>query len=136
MVKAGQFVVSKIDGKSGAFGFIPENLDGSVVTQDFMVFDLDKKRVWPPYLELALNDDAILSKFQKASNMHFILTDGSTGRKRLSLDVFLSARIPLPSLSEQMKLVGDIVKMRNEINVLLKEIDARKQNLSEMLYKE
>ena len=129
MVKAGQFVVSKIDGKSGAFGFIPENLDGSVVTQDFMVFDLDKKRVWPPYLELALNDDAILSKFQKASN-------GSTGRKRLSLDVFLSARIPLPSLSEQMKLVGDIVKMRNEINVLLKEIDARKQNLSEMLYKE
>lgn len=129
VVKAGQFVVSKIDGKSGAFGFIPENLDGSVVTQDFMVFDLDKKRVWPPYLELALNDDAILSKFQKASN-------GSTGRKRLSLDVFLSARIPLPSLSEQMKLVGDIVKMRNEINVLLKEIDARKQNLSEMLYKE
>ena len=122
-------MVSKIDGKSGAFGFVPEDLDGSVVTQDFMVFDIDKERVLPAYLELALNDNAILSKFQKASN-------GSTGRKRLSLDVFLSARIPLPSLSEQMKLVGDIVRMRDEINVLLKKIDAKIQNLSEILYKE
>lgn len=128
VVKAGQFVVSKIDGKSGAFGFVPKDLEGSVVTQDFMVFDIDIERVWPPYLELALNDKAILSNFQKASN-------GSTGRKRLSLDIFLSAKIPLPLLSEQKKLVGDIVRMKDEIYKLTKKIDDRKRNLSEILYK-
>lgn len=128
MVKAGQFVVSRIDGKSGAFGFVPEELDGSIVTQDFMVFDVNQELIYPPYLELALNDDAILVQFQKASN-------GSTGRKRLSLAVFLSARIPLPSLAEQRNLVDGIVKMKKEINALTAKIEAQKVNLSKILYK-
>lgn len=127
-VKAGQFVVSKIDGKSGAFGFVPDNLDGSIVTSDFMVFDVNKDFVYPPYLELALNDDAILNRFKKASN-------GSTGRKRLSLMIFLSAKIPVPSLPEQRRLVYDIVKMREEIETLTARIEDQKKNLSNILYK-
>lgn len=127
-VHAGQFVVSKIDGKSGAFGFVPEDLDGSIVTQDFMVFDLDKVQVFPPYLELALNDDAILDQYKNASN-------GSTGRKRLSQVIFLSTRIPLPTLEEQKDMVEGIVNMENEIKLLTEKIEKQKMDLSNILYK-
>ena len=127
-VHAGQFVVSKIDGKSGAFGFVPEDLDGSIVTQDFMVFDLDKVQVFPPYLELALNNDAILYQYKNASN-------GSTGRKRLSQVIFLSTRIPLPTLEEQKDMVEGIVNMENEIKLLTEKIEKQKMDLSNILYK-
>lgn len=128
-VHAGQFIVSKIDGKSGAFGFVPEDLDGSIVTQDFMVFDLDKVQVYPPYLELALNDDAILDQYKNASN-------GSTGRKRLSQAIFLSTRIPLPTLEEQKDMVEGIVNMQNEIKLLTEKIEKQKIDLSNILYKD
>ena len=127
-VHAGQFVVSKIDGKSGAFGFVPDDLGGSIVTQDFMVFDLDKVQVYPPYLELALNDDAILYQYKNASN-------GSTGRKRLSQVIFLSTRIPLPTLEEQKDMVEGIVNMENEIKLLTEKIEKQKMDLSNILYK-
>ena len=128
-VKTGQFVVSRIDGKSGAFGLVPADLDGSIVTQDFMVFDMDETRVNPVYLELALNDDAILDQYKSASN-------GSTGRKRLSQAVFLSTRIPLPSIKEQKELVEGIVRMRDEIKELSERIERQRINLSNILYKD
>lgn len=128
-VRTGQFVVSKIDGKSGAFGFVPADLDGSIVTQDFMVFDLDETRVNPAYLELALNNDAILDQYKSASN-------GSTGRKRLSQAIFLSTRIPLPSIEEQKEMVEEIVSMRNKIKELSERIESQKINLSNILYKD
>lgn len=127
-VHAGQFIVSRIDGKSGAFGFVPDELDGSIVTQDFMVFDLDKEQVFPPYLELALNNDAILYQYKNASN-------GSTGRKRLSQVIFLSTRIPLPTLEEQKDMVEGIVNMENEIKLLTEKIEKQKMDLSNILYK-
>ena len=37
VVRAGQFIVSKIDARNGAFGVIPEELDGAIVTNDFPV---------------------------------------------------------------------------------------------------
>lgn len=126
-VRAGQFIVSKIDGKSGAFGFVPADLDGSIVTQDFMVFDLDESNVYPAYLELALNNDVILDQYKSASN-------GSTGRKRLSQTVFLSTRIPLPSLLEQKEMVKEIVYMKNKIKELSERIESQKVNLSNILY--
>lgn len=129
VVHAGQFIVSKIDGKSGAFGFVPDDLVGSIVTQDFMVFDLDMLQVYPPYLELALNDDAILNQYKNASN-------GSTGRKRLSQAIFLSTRIPLPTLEEQKDMVKGIVNMENEIKLLTEKIEKQKMNLSNILYKD
>ena len=128
-VSTGQFVISKIDGKSGAFGFVPADLDGSIVTQDFMVFNLDKTRVNPVYLELALNNDTILDQYKSASN-------GSTGRKRLSQAVFLSTRIPLPTIEEQKEMVEVIVSMRNKIKELSEIIESQKTNLINLLYKD
>lgn len=119
IVSTGQFVVSRIDGKSGAFGIIPPSLDGAIVTHDFMVFDVDKEKVIPEYIELMMSNSQFLSQFRDASS-------GSTGRKRLSLDSFLNTEIPLPSLDKQHEMLKDIVHLRKRQEEISLEIEKNK----------
>lgn len=116
VVQSGQFVISKIDGKSGAFGFLPPDLDGAIVTPDFPVFEIDKSRVLPDYLELILANPSVLDNVKATSS-------GSTGRKRLSVTKFLNTRIPLPSLEEQSRYLGNIVLLRKRQQELNNAID-------------
>lgn len=107
IVRTGQFVVSKIDGKSGAFAFLPSELDGAIVTQDFPVFDIDTSLVMPEYLELVLSNQSMLEYIKSTCS-------GSTGRKRLSISKFLNIRIPLPLIEEQKKYVDKIIELRRQ----------------------
>ncbi|MCD8295047.1 MAG: N-6 DNA methylase [Clostridia bacterium] len=104
-VKEGQFVISKIDGKSAAFGIIDATLDGAIVTPDFLVYDINANRILPGYLELVLNNKAILDQFANSSS-------GTTGRKRLSQKMFESTIIALPPLAEQANLINEILEIR------------------------
>jgi type I restriction enzyme S subunit len=49
-LKAGQFIISRIDARKGAAGVVPASLAGGVVTNDFPVFDIDDKRLLPAFL--------------------------------------------------------------------------------------
>src|SRR5947209_16464937 len=51
LVKPEQFILSRIDARNGAFGLIPDSLDGAVVTSDFPVFSLNQTRILPKFLE-------------------------------------------------------------------------------------
>ncbi len=44
-VSTGQFILSRIDARHGAFGLIPAELDGAVVSSDFPVFSPDYSRL-------------------------------------------------------------------------------------------
>ena len=115
-VHTGQFVVSRIDGKSGAFGFVPEELDGAIVTADFMVFDVNKDLVHPEYLELVITSPAILNQYKVESF-------GSTGRKRLQASTLRRTLVPLPSLKEQQKMVEEISQLRQQQKELESQLD-------------
>lgn len=52
VVHAGQFIVSKIDARNGAFGVIPDDLEGAIVTNDFPVFDVDSSKILPQFMVL------------------------------------------------------------------------------------
>ena len=41
-VKTGDFILSGIDARNGAFGIVPPELDGAIVTNDFWYFDINK----------------------------------------------------------------------------------------------
>jgi type I restriction enzyme M protein len=110
-VKAGQFVISKIDGKSAAFGIISPSLDGAIVTPDFMVYDIREDRVLPEYLQLVLQNPSILNQFASSSS-------GTTGRRRLSQQVFERTSIALPTVSEQRTLLADILQVKESIRKL------------------
>ena len=114
-VRAGEFIISKIDGKSAAFGLVDRELDGAIVTPDFMVYDINTQRIMPEYLEMVLRNEQILNQFKSASS-------GTTGRRRLSQKVFETTEIALPPLEEQRRLMADIMDIREKQQELERQL--------------
>ena len=98
LISKGQFLLSKIDARNGAFGVVPEELDGGVITGNFWTFDVDYSIVNPHYLALLTTTDAFIQFCEQASN-------GTTNRHYLQEPLFLNIKVPIPSLEEQNKLV-------------------------------
>lgn len=106
-VSAGQFILSKIDARNGAMGIIPENLDGAIVTQDFLAYDIDTTKINPQYLVLVSTTKQFIDFCQSCSS-------GTTNRQRVDENKFLNIQIPLPLLAEQNKLVEEYYNIINE----------------------
>ena len=98
LIKTGQFLMSKIDARNGAFGIVHENLDGAIVTNDFPVFDVDNSVINPEFLVLITTTKEFIKFAQSCSS-------GTTNRQRIDIDMFLNVNIPLPSLPEQNRIV-------------------------------
>ena len=45
LAKEGQFIMSKIDARNGAFGVVSKELDNAIVTGDFPLFDVNTERI-------------------------------------------------------------------------------------------
>ena len=123
LVSEGQFILSKIDARNGAMGIIPSELDGAVVTQDFLPYDIDATKVNPQYFVLVCTTKQFVAFCQSCSS-------GTTNRQRVDEAQFLNIKVPVPSLEEQNKLVEEynktitkIVDKENTINTLKKSID-------------
>lgn len=101
VAKAGQFILSRIDARNGATGIVPPMLDGAVVTNDFPLFDLNQ-------LKLNAGFFGWLSKTHDFVELCKRASEGTTNRVRLQEDRFLNLEIPLPSLSEQRRIVARI----------------------------
>lgn len=99
LASVGQFIMSKIDARNGAFGIIKEDLDGAVVTADFPLFDVDETKILPEYLALVASTKKFAQFAQSCSK-------GTTNRQRIDINMFLSQHIPLPSTEEQIAIVG------------------------------
>ena len=118
VVHAGQFIVSKIDARNGAFGIIPNDLEGAIVTNDFPVFNVDNTKILPQFMVLISTTPQFVEFARKCSS-------GTTNRKRIDINAFLEQVIPLPSLEEQGRFVdvynqayGKILKNTRDIQQL------------------
>jgi type I restriction enzyme S subunit len=100
-VRPNQFIVSRIDARNGAFGLIPDSLNGAVVTNDFPVFDVAEDRLEPRFLHW-LSKTADFVELCKAAS------EGTTNRVRLREDKFLTTTMPLPPLAEQRGIVARV----------------------------
>jgi len=89
IVHSQQFILSRIDARNGAFGLIPEPLDGAVVSNDFPVFNVNPSRIIPEYL-------GWMSKTRFFVDLCKATSEGTTNRVRLKEDRFLAMQIPLP----------------------------------------
>lgn len=112
--KAGQFIVSKIDARNGAFGIIPSELDGAVVTNDFPLFRVNEKAILSQFLVLITTTKEFIKFAQSCSS-------GTTNRQRMDIDLFLQQKIPLPSLEEQERIVTAYQTKIQEAETLEKE---------------
>lgn len=104
VVRSQQFIVSRIDARNGAFGLIPDSLDGAVVSHDFPVFTPNTSRILPKFLEWMSRTRAFVDICKAAS-------EGTTNRVRLKEDRFLATEIPLPPLPEQSKSIDRTIHM-------------------------
>lgn len=98
VVRKGQFIMSKIDARNGAFGLIPDELDGAIVTNDFPSFHVDDNRINTQFLVLITTTKEFINFAQSCSS-------GTTNRQRINIDLFLQQRVPLPSLMDQERIV-------------------------------
>lgn len=114
LISKGQFLLSKIDARNGAFGVVPDVLDGGIITGNFWTFDVDYSIVNPHYLTLLTTTQAFVSFCEQASN-------GTTNRHYLQEPLFLNIKVPVPSLDEQNKLVEEYNKTITKANDLVKE---------------
>jgi type I restriction enzyme, S subunit len=135
IIHAGQFLLSKIDARNGAFGVVPVDLEGGIITGNFWTFDVDYSRINPHYLTLLTGT----KEFQKLSQSASV---GTTNRNYLQEKQFLDFLIPLPTIQEQQKILNNYnlkiqqveelkiksTKFENEINnFLLTELGIIKQ---------
>lgn len=97
-VSAGQIVVSKIDARNGAIGIIPKHLNDAIITNNFIVYDVDLAKVLPKFLVLLLTSQTMMKKIADDSS-------GATRRIYLQEDKFLSEPIALPTLTDQRMLI-------------------------------
>lgn len=124
LISKGQFLLSKIDARNGAFGVVPDVLDGGVITGNFWTFDVDYSKVNPHYLALLTTTKEFVEFCEQASN-------GTTNRHYLQEPLFLDIKVPLPSLAEQDKLVEEYneqltLSEHAEVNAELKQNNINK----------
>jgi len=100
-VKAGQFLLSKIDARNGAFGLVPNDCDEAIVTGNFWAFDISSDRVVPRFIDLLTKTTLFVDYSVKASS-------GTTNRLYLQEEKFVEQKIELPPIEEQEKIVARI----------------------------
>lgn len=114
-VSADQFILSRIDARNGAFGIIPAELEGAIVTNDFLAFDINEDEVEREFFNVFLQSPVFLDACIKASK-------GNTNRKRVDEDFFLNFEVNLPPLPEQHDLIKKINKARSSVGIVQREI--------------
>jgi type I restriction enzyme S subunit len=102
--KAGQFIYSKLDFLNGAFGRVPEHLDGYESTLDLPAFDF-LPGVDPRWFLYFVSRE----EFYRG---HLGLANGGRKARRVNPSDLLRVSIKLPELEEQ-QLIADLLDTAN-----------------------
>lgn len=97
VAREGQLIISRIDARNGAFGIVPKDLDGAIVTSDFLLFDVVKADI--QYVLCVLSSAKSQPYWQSRST-------GTTNRQRVDENSFLNTSIPMPAGAVQRALVS------------------------------
>lgn len=94
----GDLAFSKIDARNGAVGLIPDTIPKAVVTPEYPVFTPKPEKLRPAFLNHLLRAEHFKADLQRKAS-------GTSGRKRVTPEGFLSLEVPLPTLDEQDTLL-------------------------------
>jgi type I restriction enzyme S subunit len=114
-LRAGDLVYPKLMAWEGAFGVVPNECDGCVVSPEFPVFEVDTTRVLPEVLDTYFRTPSVWPRIAGSS------TGTNVRRRRLNPQDFLAYSFPLPPMSAQEDLravrakVDAMLRLRSEI---------------------
>lgn len=102
--RAGQFIFGKQNFHKGAFGIIPEELDGFESSSDLPAFDIDKSCL-PEFLFY----------FFKQGNYYLELSKIAYGvaTQRINMKEFYELEIPLPDIEIQKQIINQLKTLEN-----------------------
>jgi type I restriction enzyme S subunit len=124
VLKAGQFVLSKIDARYGAFGIAPDEVEGAIITGNFWAYDVDFSIINIEWFNQFTNSQDFYDVCERASS-------GITHRKYLNEDFFLNYEIELPDVEEQLRIVEEFktnkITLETQSSELTHQLDLVKQ---------
>lgn len=123
---AGQFIYSKLDFLNGAFGCVPEHLDGFESTLDLPAFDFNLERASPRWL---LHHVA-REEFYRGQ---LGLANGGRKARRVNPSDLLGVEILLPDLREQQAIADVIETACAEERNLEKQVSALRAQKSVLM---
>lgn len=118
--KAGQFIYGKQNLHKGAFGIVPEELDGYESSLDIPAFDVDDC-CYPEWIFYFFKKEKFYLKLENLAK--------GVGSKRIPPEKIYELDIYLPSKEEQGKILGEIEKAEANNQDLLEEIQIQENNL-------
>lgn len=107
-VKAGQFLLSKIDARNGAFGVIPSHCHDAIVTGNFWAFDISSDKVISGFIDQLAKTTFFVDYSIKASS-------GTTNRRYLQEEKFVEQQIELPPIEVQKQIVSKIDTIKGKL---------------------
>ncbi|MCG9793777.1 restriction endonuclease subunit S [Flavobacterium algicola] len=118
--KAGQFIYGKQNLHKGAFGIVPEELDGYESSSDIPAFDVDDS-CYPEWIFY----------FFKKGNSYLQLENlaKGVGSKRIQPKQIFELEIFLPTKEEQERILNEIKTIEDKNYKLIKEVTFREKNL-------
>jgi type I restriction enzyme S subunit len=108
IAKAGQVILSEIWGKKGAIGLVPKEGEGALCTSHFFLFNIRKERLDPGWIDAIFRANYLEDQLSDRSR-------GTTGYAAVRPKDLLAAKIPLPPLPEQRRIVGRIEGVAGKI---------------------
>lgn len=98
-MRTGDLMISKIDARKGSNSLLPPELDGAVVTGDFLSYTFDESRVSKDYFDLIVTSPSF-------AELCDTISAGTTNRVRLDVPRFLKLPMAVPPISEQRRIVN------------------------------
>ena len=123
-IKAGQFIYSRLFAFEGAYGVVPDHLDGYYVSNEFPVFDVDPKVTDGRFLAAYFRSQAVWEQLGQASR------GLGNRRQRVHPEAVLALEVWLPPLElqrlivEQMARLGDCRAMHQQALELLSALES------------
>jgi type I restriction enzyme S subunit len=120
----GEFIFSKIDLLSGAFGLVPEELDGFYSSSDI-----------PSFIFKNIGSSKFFLYWLSANylNLKIERTGTSNTLKRVSPENFLKIKILIPSLPEQQKIADFLSSIDEQITQNIKKVELLKEHKKGLL---
>lgn len=120
LLRAGDFIFSKINVRKGAFDFVSAELDGAVVSTEHPILNIDLKASDPKYVKFFLSQPLVWELFRRESK-------GFSGKERVKVREFFTVPIPLPPVEEQKAIAYVLSAVQEAREKTEKVIEAAKE---------
>lgn len=124
-IKKGQFLLSKIDARNGAFGIVLDEVDGAIITGNFWTYEVNEE-------ELNIELFYIMTSLPFFDELCKNSSSGSTNRQYLDEKKFLNQKITLPPIEEQNSFIKHFKKLQEKHSQTLEELQTQSELISKL----